>query len=86
MSLPKDEAVMHKNRGYEYIQKGDFDNAIAEYTLAKNLDKCDATVCNTLGKMYFFEKRETIKAIEAYREAIRRDPNYAEAYYNLAWI
>jgi tetratricopeptide (TPR) repeat protein len=45
----------------------------------------DAAYYNTRGRE-FYERKEYIKVVSEYREAIRLDPNYAEAYYNMGLV
>ncbi len=72
----------HLNLGVAYEQKGEYDNAVAEYRLAA---KKLPIACLYLGNAHF-QKNELIEAEEYYKEAIRRDPKNADAYNNLAWL
>jgi tetratricopeptide (TPR) repeat protein len=72
----------HLNLGVSYEQKGELDNALKEYRLASN----------TLPRAYlyagniYFLKKDWEEAQKSYNEAIKRDPQNADAYNNLAWL
>ena len=69
------------NRGYAYLNKGDYDKAIADYTEAIRLNPGHAeTYCNR-GYAYF-EKGDYDKAIADLTKAVRVNPQYALAYNN----
>lgn len=72
----------HLNLGVAYEQKGEYDNAIAEYRLAaKKLPIAYLYLGNA-----HFRKNELVEAEEYYKKAIKRDPKNADAYNNLAWL
>ncbi len=72
----------HLNLGVAYEQKGEYDNAIAEYRLAaKKLPIAYLYLGNA-----HFQKNELVEAEEYYKKAIKRDPKNADAYNNLAWL
>jgi tetratricopeptide (TPR) repeat protein len=64
----------------EYEDKGDFDNAIAEYTKAIKLDPDNAAAYRSRGEMYSLDKDDSDRAIADYTQAIKLDPDNAEAY------
>ena len=71
----------YKTRGFEYLNNGDYDSAIEEFTQAIKLNPDDADayinrgiVCSDNGDYYW--------AIANFTQAIRLDPNDAETYYN----
>ena len=69
----------YNERGLEYAQEGDFDNAIAEYTRAILLDPKFTSAYHNRGFAYF-KKQDFDRAIADYTEAIRLNPKYADAY------
>ena len=72
----------HLNLGVTYEQQGEFDNAIKEYNLAaKQLPRAYLHLGNA-----YFQKREWKEAESYYRKAIRKEPENADAYNNLAWL
>lgn len=72
----------HLNLGVSYEQKGELDNALKEYRLAS--PKLPRAFLY-LGNVYFL-KKEWDEAEKNYQEAIKRDPQNADAYNNLAWL
>ena len=79
-SSKEEQAIDACRRGVAHYERGDLDEAIAEYTTAIRLyPKC--------GEAYFRRgrafagKREFDKAITDFTEAIRLKPEFAEAYY-----
>lgn len=84
MALLKDPltAEEHLNLGVAYEKKGEFDHAIKEYELAAN--KLPLAYLY-LGNVYF-QEYEWTKAEEYYKQAIKEDPENADAHNNLAWL
>ena len=72
----------HVNLGVSYEKQGDFDNAIREYNLAA---KEHPRAYFYLGNAYF-QKKEWKRAEDCYRKAIRKEPDNADAFNNLAWL
>lgn len=72
----------HLNLGVAYEKKGDFENAIREYSLAA---KRLPVAYLYLGNVHF-QKNELDKAEKFYKRSIEKDPNNADAYNNLAWL
>ncbi|MHC4176521.1 MAG: tetratricopeptide repeat protein [Planctomycetota bacterium] len=68
------------DRGVTYLQDGEFDKAIAEFTKEIQLDPASATTYGNRAGAYV-AKGEFDKAIVDYTEAIRLDPQLAGAYY-----
>jgi len=66
-------------RGYAYLNKGDYDKAIADCDRAIQLkpDLAEAYVCRGLG---YFDRDDYGKAIEDHTRAIQLKPNLAWAY------
>jgi len=72
----------HKEVARIYFEEGRYTEALKELELAKAPDKCDAEIYNLFGLVYM-AKKEYDKAEEAFKEAIKLDPNFSEAYTNL---
>ena len=76
-----DHASFYNNRGAVYGEKGDFDNAIENFTKAIRLKPDYANAYNGRGAAYA-EKDELHSAIFDFTKVIELDPDDAEAYYN----
>lgn len=72
----------HLNLGVAYEGNGEFENAIREYRLAA---KKLPLAYLYLGNVHF-QREEFDKAEKYYRKSIRKEPNNADAYNNLAWL
>ena len=72
----------HLNLGVAYERNGEFDHAIREYKLAsKKLSLADFY----LGNAYFL-KNDLEAAENYYKKAMKKDPENADTYNNLAWL
>ncbi len=72
----------HLNLGVTYEKQGDLENALNEYKKAsKNL----ARAFVYMGNIYL-QKNNFEEAENNYRTAIKKDPQNADAYNNLAWL
>ena len=72
----------HINLGVSYEKKGELDQAIKEYRLAaKKLPIAYLYLGNA-----HFQKEEWADAESYYKKAIKKDPQQADAYNNLAWL
>lgn len=72
----------HINLGVAYEKKGEVDNALKEYKLAS---KKLALAYLYIGNIYF-QKNDFDEAESAYRKAIKKDSQNADAHNNLAWL
>lgn len=72
----------HLNLGVAYEKNGELDSALKEYEKAS---KKLPGAYFYMGNVYF-QKNEYGDAESSYRHAIRKDPNNADAYNNLAWL
>jgi len=72
----------HVNLGVAYEKKGELDQAIKEYRLAA---KKLPIAYLYLGNVHF-QKEEWRDAETYYKKAIKKDPQQADAYNNLAWL
>ena len=77
------EEFIHLVSGIEFINKDEYEKAIAELTEAIKLDPKLALAYNNRGEAYR-RKGEFDKALEDFNEAIRLNPKYDEAYTNRA--
>lgn len=76
------KVASHKEIAKLYFEEGRYAEALKELELAKATDKCDAETFNLLGLVYL-SRKEFDKAEEAFKEALKLDPNFSEAYTNL---
>ena len=72
----------HINLGVAYEKRGELDQAIKEYRLAA---KKLPIAYLYLGNVHF-QKEEWADAETYYKKAIKKDPQQADAYNNLAWL
>lgn len=72
----------HINLGVAYEKKGEVDNALKEYKLAS---KKLPLAYLYMGNIYF-QKNDFDEAESAYRKAIKKDSQNADAHNNLAWL
>ncbi len=72
----------HLNLGVTYEKQGDFDNALKEY---KTASKKLSLAYLYMGNVYF-QKRVYDEAEVNYKKAIKKIPENADAYNNLAWL
>jgi superkiller protein 3 len=66
--------------------KGQYDEAIAEYRKALQLEPENARVHFGLGKIYYNEKQLYHEAVAEYERAIQLDPKFVEAHLSLGEI
>ncbi|HWB09755.1 MAG TPA: tetratricopeptide repeat protein [Pirellulales bacterium] len=78
-------AWAHNLRGWTRYEKGDYDNALADYDAAVRLDPQDAVAYNNRGGIWQ-KKGEYEKALADYNAAIRIDPREIMGYNSLAWL
>ena len=72
----------HINLGVAYEKEGELDQAIKEYRLAA---KKLPIAYLYLGNVHF-QKEEWADAETYYKKAIKKGPQHADAYNNLAWL
>ena len=77
------QLISYNNRGIANYEKGLYDEAIADYTKARELDPKHADVYNNRGGAYHAKKLYE-EAIADYDEAIRLNDQDAAFYYNRA--
>ncbi|MFN2290172.1 MAG: tetratricopeptide repeat protein [Anaerolineae bacterium] len=82
---PTPSAGEHLDKGNDYLDQGQFDQAIAEFQAAIQLDPDLTNAHYNLGLAY--QKQDKLdEAAAAYQEAIQLDPDLAEAHNNLGLI
>jgi tetratricopeptide (TPR) repeat protein len=74
-------AEAYLNRGLDYYNNGDLDNAISAYDQAIQLNTNYAEAYNNRGQSYS-DRGDLDHAIHDYDQAIQLNPNLAEAYNN----
>jgi tetratricopeptide (TPR) repeat protein len=72
----------HLNLGVTYEKNGEFDNALKEYHAASG--KLPLAYLY-IGNIYF-QKADLDVAESYYKKAVKKDPENADAYNNLAWL
>jgi tetratricopeptide (TPR) repeat protein len=82
----KSPALEHAQNGDQLMEKGQYDEAIAEYSKAKELDAKTPEINNKLAVAYnnrgltFNDKKEWDKAIADFDSAVELDPKLSNAY------
>jgi tetratricopeptide (TPR) repeat protein len=84
-ATPTASADDHQNLGMDYLDRGELDQAIAEFQTAIQLDPKDAKAHYNLGLAYQ-QQDKLDEAAAAYQEAIGLDPDLANAHNNLGHI
>jgi uncharacterized protein (TIGR02145 family) len=74
-------ALAYSNRGIMYYGKGDYDQAISDFTEAIRLDPKYALAYSSRGIAYF-DKGDYDKAISDFTETIRLNPRWENVYNN----
>lgn len=74
-------ALTYDNRGVEYYNKGDWDRAIADFTMTIKVDPRYHEGWGDRGIAYY-KKNDIARALKDLDEAIRLDPKYVKALYN----
>jgi tetratricopeptide (TPR) repeat protein len=72
------------DRGGEYAEQGEYDEAIAEFQAAIELEPNNPDAHRNLGTAYG-EQGKWEEAAAAYEKAIELDPDFGEAYGDLVW-
>lgn len=73
---------VYVNLGNIYTRKGDFDNAVKYYMLAKEIAPGQTEIYVNLGYVYI-AKRDYSKAEEVLRQGVAISPRHANAHFNL---
>src|SRR5271165_7066186 len=72
----------HCNLGLALFQKGQLDDALAQYEKAVEIDPNNAAAHINLGNA-FFQKQQLDEAVAQFQKAVEINPNDAEAQYDL---
>lgn len=72
----------HLNLGVTYEKNGELDNALKEYHTAS--EKLPVAYLY-IGNIYF-QKADLDDAESYYKKTVKKDPDNADAYNNLAWL
>jgi tetratricopeptide (TPR) repeat protein len=85
-ALAQTTAEDYFNRGNALLEKGDYDQAIADYTQALSINPQATEAYYNRGTAWYF-KGDYDRAIADYNQALRINPQNAAAHYNrgLAW-
>jgi tetratricopeptide (TPR) repeat protein len=84
-ATPTPSADEHLDMGIDYLDQGQFDQAIAEFQATIELNPDDAEARYNLGLAY--QKQDKLdEAAAAYQEALQLDPDMAEVHNNLGLI
>lgn len=78
------QARQYIAQGDEFFGRGDYDQAIVEYTTAIKLDPGQITAYWSRGRVYYIENKYSA-AIDDFSKAIDRDLTYIDAYYYRGW-
>ncbi len=81
LGCPGKKDAAHVNRGNDYAEKGQYDQAISEYTKAIELNPRYADAYYNRGNAYH-DKGLYDHAIRDYTRATEIDPEHASAYFN----
>ena len=82
--LKSNEAVVHNNRGFDYCQTGQYDQAISDFSKAIEMNPRLAPAYNNRGAAYLY-KGQYDRAISDLSKAIEINPRLAHAYNNRGW-
>ena len=82
-AVDKERSIFHYTTGCSYLEKGQWDKAIAEYNEAIELDPKYVEAYFNRGNAYD-EKGQYKQAISDFTKAIEINPRFAEAYNNRA--
>ena len=75
---------LHWDRGWEFYEAEKFEEAIAEWQLARELDPEDGYVLNNIGRALSRLGRKE-EAITQWRKAVQLEPDYDSLHVNLAY-
>ena len=76
-----DIALAHLNRGIAYGERGEYNEALADFSAALRINPQYAEAFFNCGNIYY-ERKDFDRALYDFSEAIRINPNYVKAYNN----
>ena len=82
--LKSSDAEVHNNRGFDYCQIGQYDQAISDFSKAIEINPRLAHAYNNRGATYLY-KGQYDQAILDLSKAIEINPGLAHAYNNRGW-
>ena len=89
---PVDSVIAHRGLGWDHLQKGEFDQAAEEFGAAEQLDPKDGWTRYYMALTTFREAQSTGQAAKGLANMMQNlhvvleaKPEFAEAYYMLAW-
>ncbi len=71
--------------GYMLIQKGDLDKALEFNLKAYDYNSLNTVILDNLGQTYYL-RQEYDKAAEIYKNLLKEEPSFPEAYYNYGLV
>ncbi len=71
-------------RAMDLFNKGDYDGSIAVLKTSLDEDPNQAMIYNLLGTIYLQQNQSIQSALGSFEQALRIDPNFTEALFNLA--
>ncbi len=80
----QNKAWAYNLRGCAWREKGDLDQALADFGAALQLQPSAVVYDNRAG--VWQDKKDYAKAIADYTQALRSDPTFAQTYNNAAWL
>lgn len=94
LAVTRNNDVAHTNLGIVRMERGQFDDAIAQFEMALRIHGNDPHPHHNLSRALthtdlgdaFAHKGSSADAIGHYRSAIALEPNYADAHYNLGSV
>ena len=86
LRIRKKTPFAHYWKGMIALKAGKLKDAERAFRKAGSMDKRMAEAHNGLGEVYRRRKNRKMDAIESYKEALKRNPQYVEAQYNLAQV
>jgi Tfp pilus assembly protein PilF len=82
MSSKESRASAHLQMGAAYLEVGDNNSALAEFSKAEALDPNNVEVILSLGRT-FYRRGDYAQAVERYQKVLALDPTRTEAHNNL---
>ena len=84
LALGHHHPMVYNARALAFQQKGQHDEALAEFTQARTLSPDDANLQNAIG-VCLISLNRPLEALQAFDSAIARDPKNAQFHYRKGW-